>query len=134
MEEDINSCIIDSSFILAHLLPDETSKDVREFFNRLKVEPITLVAPLIFPFEVFNGIQTAIMRRRITVHLAKKLQQQFLKIAIRLEAVNLIDVSSIAQKHLLTIYDASYLYLAENINASLLTLDGKLKKLTSRRN
>lgn len=129
MEENNNLYIIDSSFMLAHLLPDETSNNVQKVFDRLKKEPITLYAPYVFPFEVFNGIQTAIMRKRIAVDLAKKLQQQFLKIAIKLEAVNLIDVSSIAQKHLLTIYDASYIYLAENLNARLFTLDEKLKKI-----
>jgi len=134
MEENINLYVIDSSFVLAYLLPDETSNKVQQFFDRLKTEKIILYAPYIFPFEVFNGIQTAIMRKRITLDLAQKLQQQFLKIVVKLETVNLIDVSSMARKHLLTIYDASYVCLAENLNAPLLTLDEKLRKLTSTHN
>ncbi len=126
--------IIDSSFILAHLLPDEKSQKVQDVFDRLKNEPIMLFAPRILPFEVFNGIQTATMRKRILPQLAKKLQEQFMKITIELKEVNLMDASLIAQKHLLTIYDASYIYLAEKLDISLLTLDKKLAKLASREN
>lgn len=134
MEDGINSYIIDSSFILAHLLPDETSQNVQNFFDRLKQESITLFAPYIFPFEVFNGIQTAIIRKRVTPILANKLQEQFMRITFELQEVDLMNTSLIAQKHLLTIYDASYVYLAENLKIPLLTLDKKLAKLSSRKN
>lgn len=134
MEENTSSCIIDSSFMLAHLLPDETSNDVQKLFDRLKIEPVILIVPYIFPFEVFNGIQTAVIRRRITINLAKELGKRFLKISVRLKEVNLTKVSSIAQKNLLTIYDASYLYLAENLNVPLFTLDKKLMRLAARKN
>lgn len=134
MEGGINSYIIDSSFILAYLFPDETSQNVQNFFNRLKQESITLFAPHILPFEVFNGIQTAIIRKRVTPILAKKLQEQFMRITFELQEVDLMDTSLIAQKHLLTIYDASYIYLSENLKISLLTLDKKLLKLASRKN
>lgn len=134
MEDDINSYVIDSSFILAHLLPDEKSQNVQRLFDRLKQEPITLFAPYIFPFEVFNGIQTAIIRKRLAPKLAKELQEQFIKITVNLQEVDLMDTSSIAQKHLLTIYDSSYIYLSENLKIPLLTLDNKLIKLTSRKN
>lgn len=129
MEEN-SSYVIDSSFILAYLLPDETSSNVQHIFDRLKKEPIILVAPCIFPFEVFNGIQTALIRKRIKPNLAKKLGEKFLKIAVRFDDVDLLRVASIAQRQLLTIYDASYVYLSENLNMPLLTLDEKLKKLS----
>lgn len=134
MEDDIDSYVIDSSFILAHLLPDETSQNVQNFFDRLKQEPITLFAPCILPFEVFNGIQTAIMRKRVTPQLAKKLQEQFMRITFELQEIDLMDTSLIAQKHLLTIYDASYIYLAESLKIPLLTLDSKLMRFASRKN
>lgn len=134
MEENINSYVIDSSFILAHLLPDEKSQNVQRLFDRLKQESITLFAPYILPFEVFNGIQTAIIRKRVAPQLAKKLQEQFMRISVEPQEVNLMDISAIAQKHLLTIYDASYLYLAENLKIPLLTLDNKLIKMASRKN
>ncbi len=134
MEENIDSYIIDSSFILAHLMPDEKSQRVQDVFDRLKNEPIILFAPCILPFEVFNGIQTAIVRKRITPKLAKKLQEQFMKISIQLQEVNFMNISLIAQKHFLTIYDASYIYLAEKLNIPLFTLDKKLAKLSSRKN
>ena len=130
MEENNSSYVIDSSFILAHFLPDETSNNVQKFFDRLKKEPIILVAPYIFPFEVFNGIQTAVIRKRITVNLAKKLGEKFLKLAVKLEEVNLLKVASIAQSQSLTIYDASYVYLAENLNIPFLTLDEKLLSIS----
>lgn len=134
MEENTDSYVIDSSFILAHLFPDEKSQKVQKLFNRLKQESITLFAPYILPFEVFNGIQTAIIRKRVTPQLAKKLQEQFIRVVIRFKEVDLIEASSIAQKYLLTIYDSSYVYLAENLKIPLLTLDEKLIKLALRKN
>lgn len=134
MEENTSSYVIDSAFMLAHLLPDETFDNVQEFFDRLKIEPVVLIAPYIFPFEVFNGTQTAVIRKRITPKLARKLQEQFIRITVEPQEVNLVNVSSIAEKHLLSIYDASYLYLAENLKIPLLTLDNELIKLTSRKN
>lgn len=133
MDEGIKY-VIDSSFILAHLLPDEKSQNVQRPFDRLKQESITLFAPYILPFKVFNGIQTAIIRKRVTPQLAKKLQEQFMRFAVELQEVDLMDTSSISQKHLLTIYDASYIYLAESLRIPLLTLDDKLIKLASRKN
>lgn len=130
MEEDFNSCIIDSSFMLAHLLPDEDSEKVQEFFDRLKKKPIRLIAPNIFPFEVFNGIQTAIIRKRVEYKLAKNLGEKFLKISVTLKEIDLLEVSTIAYKYTLTIYDASYFYLYRKLNLPFLTLDDKLKKLS----
>lgn len=134
MEENINSYIIDSSFILAYLLPDEKSQNVQKLFDRLKQESIKLFAPCILPFEVFNGIQTTIMRKRVAPQLGKRLQEQFIKVNVKSLEINLMDTSLIAQKHLLTIYDASYIYLAEKLDIPLLTLDKKLMKLVSRKN
>lgn len=129
-ENSTNSFVIDSSFILAYLLPDENSTNVQQFFDRFKIEKISLLAPCILPFEVFNGLQTAVLQKRIKLHLAEKLGKKFLMIPIELVDLDFITTLILADKYKLTFYDASYLYLSKQKRASLLSLDKKLKDLT----
>lgn len=125
MEEN-NASVIDSSFLLAYLLPDETVGIVQQFFDRLKSENIQLIAPSLLIFEVFNGLQTAVIRKRINTTLAKRLGKIFLLMPIELIEVDFMRTLQLADKHGLTFYDASYLYLSKSQHTELLTLDTKL--------
>lgn len=126
MEEN-NNAVVDSSFFLAYLLPDETVGTVQQFFNKLKSENIQLIAPSLLIFEVFNGLQTAVMRKRINKTMAKELGKRFLLMPIELIEVDFTKTLQLADKHKLTFYDASYLYLSKSQHTELLTLDKKLK-------
>lgn len=121
--------VVDSSFLLAYLLPDEESEYVQQFFDRFKTEKITLTAPFLLPFEVFNGLQTAVLRKRINLNLAEKLGQKFLMIPIKLTDLDFTVALKVADTHKITFYDASYLHLAKTYKVKLLTLDKKLKTL-----
>ena len=128
-ENNSNTFVIDSSFLLAYLLPDENSEDVQRFFDRFKIEKIKLIAPCILPFEVFNGLQTAVLRKRVELELAEKLGQRFLLIPITLTDLDFAKTLLMADKHKLTFYDATYMWLAQQEKILLLSLDKKLQNL-----
>lgn len=88
-----------------------------------------MCAPVILPFEVLNGLKMAVSRKRIDEDLAHDLGRKFLKIPIQFIPVDFMDTFLLANKHELTLYDASYLYLAKKQKMDLLTMDEKLKKL-----
>ena len=134
MPADDIKYIIDASYILAHILPDEKVSQVDAVFEKYAQGKISFVAPLIIPFEVTNGLRYAVTSKRITKDNAQTLIDDFSRINIELQEADLKKTLEVSLKINCSIYDASYIYLAESLNAPLLTLDKKLKKLTSKKN
>lgn len=121
--------VIDSSFFLCYLMPDEYDASVQRIFNEFKSEKIRLFSAPILPFEVINGIFAAIISKRINNELALLLAKEFLKLPIKLKKIDYLEVLKISQKYKLTVYDASYVWLSKKENIPLLTLDRKMQKL-----
>lgn len=126
--------VVDASFILDFLLPDEQSAYVIQTFEEYKKSQISLVAPIILPFEVANGLKYAVKSKRIKETAASELLEAFSQLDIGLLQINLEKALQVSLEKELAIYDASYVTLSQQENLPLLTLDGKLKKLASRQN
>lgn len=124
-----NVCVIDSSYLLAYLLPDETNPQVQETFELYKAGSIRLISSPLLSFEVSNGMYAATLSKRISRISAKKLVESFLKLPITYEAVDTLQALELSFKYKISVYDASYLLLARQKNIPLLTLDKQLKKL-----
>lgn len=122
--------IIDASFILAILLPDEKQYEVVKIFDQYTLGEIELISPTLLPYEIINGLKGAILRKRVITKQATELAQQFLDLTIPLVETNLQKVLEISVDKEISVYDASYLYLSQKENLELLTLDDTLKKLT----
>lgn len=127
-------CVVDASFILDFLLPDEQSAYVIQTFEEYKKSQISLVAPIILPFEVANGLKYAVKSKRIKETVASELLEAFFQLNIGLLQINLERALQVSLEKELAIYDASYVTLSQQENLPLLTLDEKLKKLASRQN
>ncbi len=127
-EENIKIYTIDASFMLAFLLPDEQSEQVKVIFDQYLQGRVNFIAPLILPFEVTNSLKNAIPKR-IAQRNAIIIIKDFLKLRIELIETDLEKVFDLSLTNGLSVYDASYLYLAQNNNVPLLTLDKKLKSL-----
>lgn len=127
-----NEFVVDASFFLAYLLPDEHINGVQKFFNEFKVEKLKLIASPLLPFEVFNGLQFAKSRKRVSLTIIKQLGEKFLQIPIVFEEIDYLKVLHLALKKRLTFYDASYLYLAQTKQVPLLTLDQHLRALVKK--
>lgn len=123
------SFVIDSSFFLAYILPDEYIEKVQQIFDELKVKKIYFYAPYLLPFEVLNGLQAAVQSKRIDSSLGEELSKKFLKIFVEFVELDFQEVFVLASEYNLTIYDASYLYLSRMKKFPLLTLDNNLAKM-----
>ncbi|MBI2596001.1 type II toxin-antitoxin system VapC family toxin [Candidatus Daviesbacteria bacterium] len=122
--------VIDASFVLSFLMPDEYQEEVHHLFNQYQSGLINFVTSQLMYFEAVNGLRTALMRKRLTLEYAKERVEELLDYEIDLKEVDLKEALLLGEKHNLTVYDASYLYLAKSQNLPLLTLDEKLKKLS----
>ncbi|MDZ4209542.1 MAG: type II toxin-antitoxin system VapC family toxin [Candidatus Curtissbacteria bacterium] len=128
--ENIKPVVVDASFILAFLLPDETLF-TEAIFDQLEKGEIQFFSIKLLPFEVLNSIKVAIKRKRLNINLANRLVKKFFALKIELLSVNYQESFSLAIKENLTVYDAGYLWLAKNKRVKLQTLDKYLKKIGS---
>ncbi len=126
--------VVDASFILDFLLPDEHSAHVIKIFEEYKKGKISFMAPIILPFEIANWLKYAVKSRRIEESVALELLEIFSKFDIDLLQINTEKVFLVSLEKELSIYDASYVILSQDKNLRLLTLDKKLAKLASRKN
>lgn len=131
MAENISKgYIVDASFVLAFLLPDEYAKNVDRKFELYSQNKIHFMSTYLLPFEVLNGLKIAVLRKRLNKKLATSLASNFFYFKIKLIKIDLKKSFLLALKRGLTIYDASYLYLTKSKNASLLTQDKRLEQLS----
>ncbi|MBM3209521.1 type II toxin-antitoxin system VapC family toxin [Candidatus Shapirobacteria bacterium] len=131
MAENTNQFVVDASFVLAYLLPDEESASVDKVFRRYAAGEVNLSSSELLPFEVLNGLRTAVLQKRVDERIARKLEQAFLALEINLEPTDFGKCFALALKKNLTLYDASYLLLSQEKKTKLLTIDKNLQKFRS---
>ena len=122
--------VVDASFVLCFLMPDEYDFEVNLFFNQYKSGLINIISTTFLSFEVINGLKTALLRKRIDKNYALSRIREFLDYEIEVQIIDFTKTFLLASQYNLTIYDASYLHLAKLNRVPLLTLDEKLKRLT----
>jgi predicted nucleic acid-binding protein len=122
------SVVIDSSIALNWVMPDESSPFAEGLLERVAVDGG--IVPLLFKIEVGNALLLAVRRKRIT---AETRGQAFDRIgALPLEQDSQgaervwTDCIALAEKHGLSLYDATYLELAKRLRKPLATLDTRL--------
>ena len=124
-----NTFVVDTSFVLAYLLPDEGGRVVKEMFSKFEENKINFISPYLLTFEIMNGLQAATMQKRQSVNAAEHLLDTFLNMGILFEKVNEREVFRFAVSKGITAYNASYVWLAKSKKLDLLTLDEKLKDI-----
>ena len=128
-EENISNYIIDSSFILGYLLPDENVVHVDEVFKKYTQGTVSFFSSPLLPFEVVNGIKYAIVSKRIDNKKAHILIRDFSNVVITLEDVDFEEILEKSLSKNLSVYDAPYLWLSHKKNFPLLTLDKRIQRL-----
>lgn len=84
-------------------------------------------APSLWWFELRNTLIVNERRKRITELQITRFLETLARLPIQLDfEPNEADVLSLARRHKLTVYDASYLELALRLSLPLATLDGEL--------
>ncbi len=122
-----NTFVIDTSFVLAYLLPDENGRSVEEMFSKFEKNNISFVSPHLLTYEITNGLRSAVIQKRHGQKVAELILESFLNMGIVFEKVDEKKVLRLALKNDITTYDASYVWLAKSQNIKLLTLDRKLE-------
>jgi len=119
--------VVDASAVLSFIFPDEsTPKGVLTAFRKASKNLIVLTAPTLLCYEIGNAIRSAVKQKRINKLTATSIIEIFYQLKIVYLDPNINDIIFLSLKYNLSFYDASYLSLAKEKNAKLLTLDKKL--------
>lgn len=125
----MNLAVVDASFVLSFLLPDENVEGVTSFFKDFIEEHTNALAPHILEFEVMNGLKSAMLRKRISSQNVLNLAKKFEDLSINILAIDVREVLTLSIQKKLSVYDASYAWLAQSRECELMTHDKKLAKI-----
>jgi len=121
--------VIDASLMVAWLIGEVDPKaedDISALLYQNKV-----VVPSHWPLEIGNALNTNVRRGRIPSGDLLPLQDRFLGLDISversLEVGDIVDLTSFALAHNLTVYDAAYVRLAQQHSVPLATLDRAMR-------
>ncbi|HET7922817.1 MAG TPA: type II toxin-antitoxin system VapC family toxin [Gammaproteobacteria bacterium] len=127
--------VLDASIAIAWLLPDEGSKATDALVERLITD--TAFVPAIWPLEVINALFVAARRGRIPRTRIETLAEELIVYPITVESASLKSCyipAKLAARYKLTVYDASYLELAQRRQLPLATLDNRLREACTKLN
>ena len=124
------SVVLDSSITLSWYFEDERT-EASHAVLQLVAEEGAVVPPL-WRFEVANGLQMAVRRKRIDAAFRDASLEDLMKLEVATDPDSDAHTWSasvqIADLHHLTVYDAAYLELAQRRRMRLATLDAALIK------
>lgn len=124
------SLVIDASLTLAWHFEDEQTDAIRGLLRR--VSDKGAVVPPIWRFEVANALQMALRRGRVTPAFRDDALANLSELDIGVDTDSLDQAWSatlrLSALHAITVYDASYLELAERRRLPLATLDEALAR------
>lgn len=129
------ACVVDASFLLSLLLPDETVRIDAAMDLLLGGRAL---APAHCATEVANGLLVAHRRSRITFDEMTGALTDAAMLGITVDSADGFGVPAatvdLALAHKLTIYDAAYLELALRRRVTLATFDAELRAAAAREN
>ena len=123
------SLVIDSSITLAWFFEDERS-DAADAVLR-DVADHGAIAPSLWRLEVANALQSAIRRKRIDTEFRDGTLADLRALMVTIDPETDLHAWTttlkLAERFGLTVYDATYLELAQRLNFPLATLDQELR-------
>lgn len=84
---------------------------------------VKIIPPQLLPYEVCNGLITAIKRKRISSDQAVQAMRDFIDLGIEFKEIEPSKLFEVSLKYGLAAYDAAYLALAEEEKCDLWTGD-----------
>ncbi|WP_372616902.1 type II toxin-antitoxin system VapC family toxin [Falsiroseomonas sp.] len=123
------SFVIDNSVALAWCFADEQAPELMALLDR--VAEAGAVAPGLWPLEAQNGLLMAERRQRVDAAQRAELARLLRELPIALDAETAeqawTDTIRLAERFGLSVYDASYLELAQRRRLPLATTDRALR-------
>lgn len=127
MAENTEQTVVDASFLLNYLMPDELADEKVEYLlGQYRLKKQVFVAPSLLKYEIANAIRSAVNSRRMSRKVARKVWQNFIDIEIEYCNINYWEVIFLSLNCGLSFYDASYLWLAGSLKCNLASLDKRL--------
>jgi len=123
--------VVDCSFFMSSILPDEIQNKVEEIFYRISQREFIVYVPSIFYLECSNVLVSSLSRNRINQESFEEYSNLLKLMPITVDKFSattesIYSISRLANKYNLSSYDASYLDLAIRLEASISSLDKKL--------
>lgn len=115
--------VVDASAVVALLFNELTRETVVE-----RLRGALLHAPGLLEFEVANACLQKMVASPDERQALLEAFSLLDTLSIALERINIAEAITLAKKTKLSLYDASYLWLARALNAELVTLDDKLSR------
>lgn len=124
------SVVIDASLTLTWYFDDETTPAAEAILDR--VSETGAVVPGLWRLEVANAFQSALRRKRISPEYRDESLTELTQLPITIDADSetyaWTTTLRLAERFGLTIYDATYLELAQRRSLPLATLDKELRE------
>ena len=122
--------VIDASVTLAAVFEDEQTAKVLAVIDQVSKEGA--IVPMIWRYEVANGLQMAIRRKRMNEAYRKICYDRLRALPILIDTEGMDEIwnatVALADLYQLMVYDAAYLELAQRMRAPLATLDEALMR------
>jgi predicted nucleic acid-binding protein len=118
---EIRAKIVDASAIVAVIFREAGWEDVAQ-----RLRGAALVAPTLLRYEVANVCLTKMRRHSSLWAELNHMFDVFWQMEIKFVEAVYPDLLELAHRTNLSAYDASYLWLAQRLDAELITLDRKL--------
>ena len=120
----MKGCVIDCSFFIASLMPDEN-------VNSFNLDTQSVFVPSIFFLECSNVLLVAHKKERLDTASYEESIKALYDLPFRVDSFSsgnhsVFTISRIAQKYNLTSYDASYVELALRLGVCLGSLDKQI--------
>lgn len=121
--------ILDASVALKWYLPDERlSHKAISFLDQYVFGELDISAPSLLEYEVINGLVIVQQRGRIDEKTVLKAIEGFINLEIKFKQMNFFYPKTLqfCRKYHLSMYDASYLALADKTRIPFVTADERL--------
>lgn len=118
--------VIDASVLLKAYFPDEEgSEKAKEVLFLYSLGKLDLFAPSLIHYEISNAVFIGYKRKRLNFNEAKDIQQKILNLDIERYDLNFFKekLLDVCKRFNISVYDASYLLLADKLKINLVTGD-----------
>lgn len=125
--------VVDASFIIAHVLGEDAVAAQADLIETLRRG--RLVATAHWPVEISNALVTNVRRKRISLEDVSLILDELATYNVEIRSAFAGDAArliAIFSEQNLTAYDAAYLILAMDMNASIATLDKAMRQAAIR--
>ncbi|NQT53196.1 type II toxin-antitoxin system VapC family toxin [bacterium] len=127
--------VVDASVAACWVLPDERTPSSIALLDRVADRSIRFIVPELWRYEMLNVVRNALVRQRLSDQGGMRALAILADVPV--EAVGLgsgrqATILSVALQYGLSVYDATYVELAQERGAELVTRDRDLLKLRDR--